>query len=101
MARRVLDDGRWFDSSKAEEFEESTWFDGHNHISRATGDQWAHETLYRTAGGRWILHSWSQWQGSNESYEEISNEHAARWLVLNEHKEHKACAKAMQDLEVE
>lgn len=38
-------------------------WNGSNHISQATGSQWEHESLLRTAGGWWVLHRWSQWQG--------------------------------------
>lgn len=85
MKRKVLSDGRWFDASKAEKFEEETRWDGSNHISLATGTQWSHEVLYCTAGKKWILHCWSQWQGSTETYSEISADDAARWLVKNEY----------------
>lgn len=100
MGRQALDDGRWFNTGKAEKFEESTFWNGNNHISRATRTQWDHEALYRTKGGRWILHSWSQWQGSRESWSEISNDEAARWLVKNEHEAHSACSAEHAALEV-
>lgn len=100
MKRRVLDDGRWFDLEKAERFEEGTRWNGNNHISLATGSQWDHEVLYRTKSGRWILHRWSQWQGSGKSYREIGNDTAARWLVANEYSPHEACAKEFAALEV-
>lgn len=102
MARIVLTDGsgRWFDPKKCQRFEEDTYFDGNNHVSRATGTQWNHEELYRTAGGRWILESTSQWQGSVDHYEEIDNEQAAAWLAQNDHEPHEACAKEFAALEV-
>ena len=101
MNRIALGDGRWFDADRAEAYEEDTRWDGHNHVSLATGSQWDHEELYRTRGGRWILHSWSQWQGSGESYCEISDERAARWLVANGHDAHEACATEYAALEIE
>jgi hypothetical protein len=76
--------GRWFDPSKAQVWEEATRWDGRNHISRATGSQWDHEQLYRTAGGAWIIHRWSQWQGSTPSYTQITPAEAAAWLVRAE-----------------
>jgi hypothetical protein len=87
MSRIVLTDGsgRWFFTSKARSWDEATRWDGHNNISCATGSQWDHEELYRTAGGVYVLHHWSQWQGSTPSYEEIPAEDAARWLSQNEH----------------
>jgi len=103
MKRTVLTDGseRWFDRSKAEAFEESTEWNGSNHISLATGSQWEHQTLWRTAGGRWIVESTSQWQGSRDTRVEVTNEQAARWLSVNEYDEaHEACAVEYAALEV-
>ena len=74
----------WFDRAKAEKFEEATRWDGNNHISIATGSQYDHEILFRTAGGRWVLHGWSQWEGRPERYRFISDEDAREWLLLNE-----------------
>jgi len=94
MTRIVLTDGsgRWFDAERAEVFEEATWWDGRNHRSCATGSQWEHEALYRTASGRWVLHHWSQYQGVPDRWEEIDAEEAARWLSINGHDPHPACA---------
>jgi hypothetical protein len=100
MARIALNDGRWFETGKAERFDETTWHDGNNHISHATGSQWDHEALWRTAGGKWVLNSWSQWQGSRETYVEISNEDAARWLVKNDLEPHPACSTEYAALEL-
>jgi hypothetical protein len=72
--------GKWFDRDCAIEFEESKRWNGQNHISNATGSQWDHEALYFTRRGMWVLHSWSQWQGSTPHYEEIGAEVAYRWL---------------------
>lgn len=84
MRRIVLTDGsgRWFDEDKAEAFDEERWFDGRNQISRATGDQFEHERLYRTASGQWVLNAWSDWQGSSRT----ATKHdacAAEYAALN------------------
>lgn len=71
----------WFDQDRAEKFKESTHWDGSNHISDATGSQWRHEMLYRTASGRYILHTYSQWQGSVDTYREIPEAQAIEWLI--------------------
>lgn len=78
-----LGNGKWFNPESSESFAEDTRWDGHNHISVPTGSQWDHEELYRTRGGTWILHSWSQWQGSRSSYEVIDAARALRWLIDN------------------
>lgn len=86
MRRRLTDGtGRWFETSTASYWEESTKWNGSNRISCATGSQWDHERLYQTAGGRWVLHHWSQWQGRMDRWEEITPADAARWLSINDH----------------
>lgn len=94
------DSGRYFYLDKAEKFEEKTKWNGNNHISLVTGSQWEHEALYRTAEGRWILNHWSQWQGSKETWVEVNNEAAAKWLVICGHDAHKACQKEFEELEI-
>lgn len=82
MERYSLTDGsgRWFDFQAAEKFEENTYHNGSNFISKATGSQWHHENLFLTASGRWILNTWSNYQGTPETYTEISEQEAARWF---------------------
>lgn len=81
MERIPIDGGGWFDLDSATEFEARYEFDGRNRVSVATGDQWVHESVLRTARGAWILCRWSQWQGSRPSYRRISAEAAAEWLA--------------------
>ena len=83
MARINLGGGRWFDPKKAQRWEEDTRWNGNNHVSVATGSQWEHEELYRTPRGVWILHSWSQWQGSIPRYEITDDATARQWLIDN------------------
>ncbi len=75
------DSSKWFDRDKSIEFNEKTTWDGNNHISDATGSQWNHETLYFTKGGNWVLHWWSQYQGTTESYSIIPENAAIDWLI--------------------
>lgn len=77
--------GKWFDVSKAEKFNEETYWNGNNHISKVTGSQWYHEVIYQTSGGVFIKNCWSNYQGSVETYEIISKEEAAEWFVINEY----------------
>jgi hypothetical protein len=85
MRRVTMTDGsgRWLDLDTTQAFEEDTRFDGRNRISVATGSQWEHETLYRTAAGTWVLHHTSAWQGTLDTWEEIDEADAHRWLVAN------------------
>jgi hypothetical protein len=84
MARVSLPNGKWFDDEKAVKFSENTWWNGHNHISSATGSQWEHEALYHTKTGSWVLNTWSQRQGSGETYEVISEQMAIQWLIAQQ-----------------
>ena len=77
----LLGKGRWFASSKAQCWEEDTYWDGRNHISKATGSQWNHEALWKTAKGVWVLQSWSQWEGSRETWEIVTQKRAHQWLI--------------------
>ena len=84
MTRRALDGSRWFDDATSTRFSEDSYHDGNNFISRATGSQWEHETLHLTAGGSWIVHHTSQWQGSTDSYTEVSTADAVAWIIQND-----------------
>lgn len=83
MSRITLTDGsgNWFESSKAIRYKEGKRWNGNNYISMATNSQWEHECLYYTKSGRWVLNSWSNYQGTLESYSEISEGEAIDWLI--------------------
>lgn len=84
MSRYDLDGVIVDTDNAAKHWGESTRFDGRNHVSMATGSQWEHETLYLSAKGRYYIESTSQWQGSTPGARFVTNEEAARWLLLNE-----------------
>jgi len=102
MTRIALTDGtgRWFAPGAADLWEDATRWDGHNRVSLATGDQWEHERLYRTAGGRWVLHGWSQREGSRDSYAVITADAAAAWMAINRHAPHPTCTAEAAALEL-
>lgn len=102
MKRIALTDGTgsWFNQETATCINEATFHDGHNWISKATGSQWHHEALYRTMGGLWILNRWSDYQGSRESYEAISNVEAAAWLAKQGIEPHDDCKREYEELEI-
>ena len=83
--KRISLDGanKWFDLDRAEKFPEDTRWDGNNMVSVATGSEFDHESLYRTASGWYVLHTWSQWQGSKETWTRVSDETAFDWLLKN------------------
>lgn len=73
-----------FDIDKAERIDEATYWDGNNLISVHTRSNFYHQALYRTAGGRWVLNAWSQWQNVRETYDFIDDASAEAWLLLND-----------------
>lgn len=96
--------GQWFDAEKAELFKEDKKHDGNNWISEATGSQWNHEAIYLTKGGVFILNAYSDYQGSQETYEVISKEKAAAWFVKNNYSDEEipsVFAESVKSLEVE
>ena len=99
MKRQPIDNGNWFDIEAAKQFHESTFWNGSNHISVNTNCQWSHESLYRTKSKKWVLNCWSGYQGSRETWEEIENEAAAKWLVKNHH-DHPDVADEIAELEI-
>lgn len=77
--------GQWFDFEKATSYKEKTWWNGKNHISKATGIEHYYECLYLTKSGLFILNSWSDYESSQDIYIVISKEEACEWLVKNEY----------------
>jgi hypothetical protein len=86
MSRYRMADETVVDTDNAmAKYEEATDWNGQNHISRPTGSQWDHETLYRSTKSRWYIEHTSQWEGKLPSAEWVTAEQAAAWLALNEH----------------
>jgi hypothetical protein len=85
MSTYRMDDGTVVKTENATaHWNEARDFNGNNHISRATGSQWDHETLYRSRRGRyWIEHT-SQWQGKMDYATWIDSRAAAQWLLNND-----------------
>ena len=85
MNRQSIDGGGWINLETAKKFVEDRNFDGRNMISAATGSQWEHEVLYRSLGGVYVLHTWSQCQGSRDTWERIGMHNAVAWLLSNDY----------------
>ena len=81
-------DGRylvgWYDPDQCESWAANTRWDGNNHVCLVTGDPHEWERLYRTPGGRWVLHHWSRWQGHPDEHRFVTDEEARDWLLRNE-----------------
>jgi hypothetical protein len=86
MSTYRMDDGTVVKTENAiKHWNEANRWDGNNHISKATGSQWNHETLYQSRKGRYWKECESQWQGSTPHAEWLSNHSAAQWLLANDH----------------
>ncbi|MEU5323026.1 hypothetical protein AB0G67_40680 [Streptomyces sp. NPDC021056] len=74
----------WFNDDSSTLYKEATRWDGNNHVSVNPVGRHGHQALYRTKGGRWVLNTWSQWQGSEDRYEFIDDSVAKDWLLRND-----------------
>jgi hypothetical protein len=80
--RYRMEGGTIIETDKASaHWNETTRWNGSNHISVPTGSQWLHETLYRSRKGRYYVEHCSQYQGSTPHCEWVSPQEAARWLL--------------------
>jgi len=77
----------WFDEHRAKEYEEGANYDGSNRVSKATGSFTEHEKLWYTAGEKFVLQSWSNFQNRMTEYKEIELEEAVLWLAANDKNE--------------
>jgi len=76
-----------YDLEKGTRYEEDWYWDGSNHISRATESQWDFESLTQCVCGTWIKTSTSARQESGPArYEVLTPKQALAWLVRNKHK---------------
>jgi hypothetical protein len=76
----------WFSVKSAEYWHGAKEvFDGANLADVNTRDQNRGQGLYRTAGGRWVLSTWSNWQGETDTYSYTSPEDAREWLIFNDY----------------
>ena len=86
MSKYRMEDGRVLNTDKASaEWEEAINWNGQNFVSRPTGSQWEHETLYRSSKGRYWLEHRSDRPGSRPHAELVTNQRAAAWLLANDH----------------
>lgn len=82
---KIENSSNWFDPNKAIlKIKEETFWNGHNWISKATGDQFTHESIYYTKSGRFVINRWSDYQGGADVCEEINENEVAEWLIKNE-----------------
>lgn len=85
MSRYRMGDGTVIDTDKASQsWKESTDWNGSNRIGRVTRSQWHDQMLYRSRKGRYYVEHRSCVQGQTDHVEWVSDEEAARWLLLND-----------------
>lgn len=89
----------WFNPDTATGYAEETEWDGSNMVSVNPVGRYGHQQLWRTKGGRWVLRTWSSWEGVEETYEFVDDDTAKDWLVLN--KEDDAVAEWFGQMEEE
>lgn len=77
----------WYDPDKCESWGSNTRHDGTNLVPLVTGSYTEWETLYRTPGGRWVLHHWSRWQGHPGTHQFLADAEALDWLLRNDEPE--------------
>jgi hypothetical protein len=81
-----MEDGTVINTEKAaQRWDETRWHNGQNFISKATGQQFSHETLYESRKGRFYKCCHSDYQGSHDHCEWLDERAAVRWLLLNKH----------------
>jgi len=67
----------WFTPAQAEQWADQEWRYG-----RGCGRDGGGETLFRTAGDRWVRGYWTRWEGKRVQWYEFIGEEAARgWLA--------------------
>ena len=85
MARYSMDDGTVVDTDKANDsWDEKRDHDGRNFIGRSSCSQWHDQTLYRSRKGRYYIVYGTAVQGHKDHAEWVSQQEAARFLLLND-----------------
>lgn len=73
----------WFNIDTSESIDEKTYWDGHNSCGNVLKDATRSQILECTKSNRYILCTFSQWQGEQTTIVEISEDSALNWLVKN------------------
>lgn len=74
----------FFTRESAKVWEGKTNWDGNNNADVNVGANRGQD-LYRTAQGRWVLSTWSRWQGKDTTYMYVDETTARDWLLFNDH----------------
>ena len=81
-------DGRLVRARISQEWEEGSYFNSKEYVSKATDSCWYHEALCLTEKGTWLIRRWMQRvafarAAGPESWREISLAKAITWLITN------------------
>ena len=92
MPRTYFDiDGQlcWADLTKAEAYADGKRWNGQSMVGINSHGEWIDETLYRTAGGRWLLNTdATRYHSGPDSYRYLTDDEARDWLMrTGEHEE--------------
>lgn len=88
MARYSMQDGSVVSTEDAPaRWQERTGWSFSGDISKATGSEWEHETLYRSQEGQYFIEHTSQRQGAAPYVLCVDPEQAYQWLLANDYDE--------------
>ncbi len=86
MARYSMQDGSVVDTENAKvRWNERSVWTFSTYVSKATGSEWEHETLYRGPRGQYYVEHTSEWQGSSPEADWVTPEEASHWLLANDY----------------
>ena len=78
----------WFDPARSTAYTDGRTWNGENHIGNCSGSQWVDETLYRTAGGRWVLNrDATRYNHGADAYRYLTDSEAQDWLIRSDSNE--------------
>jgi hypothetical protein len=85
MARYRIENTVVNTDNATQSWDQATYWDGHNHVSKATGSQWIDQRLYRSRKGRYYTVTSPRIDGQRDYAEWLSPQEATRWLLQMEH----------------
>lgn len=74
----------FFTLESATQWGGATKWNGNNNVDVNVGE-WHGQILFRTAQGRWVLHTWSNVSGEDDTWMYADDTTARDWLLFNGH----------------
>ncbi|HMJ95443.1 MAG TPA: hypothetical protein VK486_06300 [Thermoleophilaceae bacterium] len=75
----------YFDSERAQYWNGNKEWDGRNQIDVNTREADRGQGIYLTAGRRWVLRAWTNWDCEMTGHAFVTPEEASAWLLFNGH----------------